>query len=109
MRKLFIKSTWVLMLPVWLSCESEPPSHPPLSSVDWNEYTHPTLGYSIKYPGIYKLHTYEKDVIFRLDDYPVLVINYVNKEEALNRGLWAKHKPVDSMIVDSRQWRKMLI
>ena len=106
MRTLLFNSTWALILPILLSCESEPPEHPPLASIDWKEFTHPTLGYSIKYPSFYKVREHDADVMFRFDNYPVLVINYVDEQEARDRGLWAKHKSVDSMMVDNRFWRK---
>jgi len=47
-------------------------------------------------------------ILFRLDNYPVLVINDVTGNEAKNRGLWIKHPPLENIIVGGVQWKKYI-
>ncbi len=106
--KKFICPLILIVAITHIACNSEPPENPPLNSINWIEYTHPQLGYFIRYPDNYSIHENDSDVLFRLDGYPVVVINYVTRQEARDRGLWIKHKPVESLSVDNIHWQKFV-
>jgi len=54
------------------------------------------------------MHKSDDDIIFRLNKYPVLAINYVTEQEARDRGLWIKHAPVETIVVDNVKWEKFI-
>jgi len=72
-------------------CHGNPPEHPGLTTVKFTKYSNDTLGFSVEIPSFYSVNEDGQDtVIFRMDGYPVLMVNLLTEKRAEKRGLWAR-------------------
>ena len=102
--------TTLVMTLFGTACNSTPPEHPALDEVRWATYTNAEVGYTLEYPDFYRIDDRgkPKDVMFRFDGYPVLVINWVSEKEGRSRGLWPGHEPVRTVELAGLEGKKYI-
>src|SRR6185295_12922205 len=77
-----------------VACRNTPPPPPDPATLKWTTYSNPVVGYTLEVPDLYRPSTHhgDRDVMFRYDRFPVLVVNYIDLEEGKHRGLWPGHE-----------------
>lgn len=90
------------------ACRGTPPPPPLAGEVQWKAYSNAVVGYSLEVPDVYDPRAAHagKDVLFRYQGYPVLVVNYIDEAEGKSRGLWPGHERAGEIELAGRSGNK---
>jgi len=91
-----------------VGCESSPPENLAYEETNWSIYQQHQLDYEIKYPDYYRIHEYGEEVIFRYDDFPVLLVRFTDPESAEGKGLWHSEDPVGEIEINAEKWTRYI-
>ena len=93
---------------LFLSCQSTPPENLDYNKTKWKTYINHRFGFKIKYPAYYRVHEYREEVIFRYDNFPVLLVRSVSNNSRKKDWLWKPEDANGNVIINGETWNHYL-
>ncbi len=105
-RTVFAMNSVAVLFLVLLSSGCRAPGPDPVDTTRAGSipFHHAGLGLSLEYPDAWTVQADDagEDICFRMNETPAVWIHHLSREEAEQRGLWARHEPQGEGLLDGR-------